>query len=97
MYVATGKGVNVPSIWPYNKDFYLIINCAIGGVLGGNVTPKYWTKINEYNTNSVKRGQSTEGSYKISSRCGCERKSDRGNGWKVIDYHKVYIDGAAVA
>lgn len=45
----------------------------------------------------VKRGQSTEGSYKISSRCGCERKSDRGNGWKVIDYHKVYIDGAAVA
>ena len=52
MYVATGKGVNVPAIWPYNKDFYLIINCAIGGVLGGNVTPKYWTKINEYNTNS---------------------------------------------
>ena len=41
MYVATGKGVNVPAIWPYNKDFYLIINCAIGGVLGGNVTPKY--------------------------------------------------------
>lgn len=52
MYVATGKGVNVPAIWPYNKDFYLIINCAIGGVLGGDVTPKYWTKINEYNTNS---------------------------------------------
>ena len=45
----------------------------------------------------AKRGQSPEGSYKISSRCGCERKSDRGNGWKVIDYHKVYIDGAAVA
>ena len=45
----------------------------------------------------VKRGQSPEGSYKISSRCECERKSERGNGWKVIDEHKVYIDGAAVA
>lgn len=45
----------------------------------------------------VKRGQSPEGSYKISFRCECERKSDRGNGWKVIDDHKVYIDGAAVA
>lgn len=45
----------------------------------------------------VKRGQSPEGSYKISSRCECERKSDRGNGWKVIDEHKVYISGTAIA
>ena len=45
----------------------------------------------------VKRGQSPEGSYKIPSRCGCERKSDRGNGLKVIDDHKVYIGGTAIA
>lgn len=45
----------------------------------------------------VKRGQSPEGSYKISPRCGCERKSDRGNGLKVIDDHKVYIGGTAIA
>lgn len=33
------------SVWPYKYPFYLIMNCAIGGVLGGDVTPEYWTKI----------------------------------------------------
>ena len=31
------------SIWPYKYPFYLIMNCAIGGTLGGEVNPKYWT------------------------------------------------------
>ena len=34
------------SIWPYKYPFYLIMNCAIGGTLGGDVGPQYWTKIN---------------------------------------------------
>lgn len=33
------------SIWPYKYPFYLIMNCAIGGTLGGDVLPDYWTKI----------------------------------------------------
>ena len=33
------------SVWPYKYPFYLIMNCAIGGTLGGEVTPQYWTKI----------------------------------------------------
>ncbi len=33
------------TIWPYKYPFYLIMNCAIGGTLGGEVTPQYWTKI----------------------------------------------------
>ena len=31
--------------WPFKQPFYLILNCAIGGTLGGNVTPSYWTKV----------------------------------------------------
>ena len=32
-------------IWPFNQPFYLILNCAIGGTLGGTVNPTGWTKI----------------------------------------------------
>lgn len=32
------------SIWPYCKPFYLIVNCAIGGTLGGTPNPAYWNK-----------------------------------------------------
>ena len=46
-YVAVGDGTKNVNIWPYNKPFYLILNCAIGGTLGGTVTPTYWTKIGE--------------------------------------------------
>ena len=46
-YVATGKGTSNVNIWPFNKPFYLILNCAVGGTLGGDVTPTYWTKIDE--------------------------------------------------
>lgn len=44
-YVATGNAWANSSIWPFNKPFYLIINCAIGGVLGGTVGTDYWTKV----------------------------------------------------
>lgn len=43
--IIKNDGTNNYTIWPYNKPFYLIMNCAIGGTLGGNVTPKYWNKI----------------------------------------------------
>lgn len=43
-FVASGRGVDDLAVWPYCQNFYIIVNCAIGGVLGGNVTPKYWTK-----------------------------------------------------
>lgn len=43
-YVASGSGVNNKDIWPFDKPFYLIINCAVGGVLGGDVGTNYWTK-----------------------------------------------------
>lgn len=32
--------------WPFKQPFYLILNCAIGGTLGGAVTPSYWKAIN---------------------------------------------------
>ena len=41
------------SIWPYKYPFYLIMNCAIGGTLGGEVNPKYWT-LKETNGNIEK-------------------------------------------
>lgn len=44
-YIATGNAWANSSIWPFNKPFYLIINCAIGGVLGGTVGTDYWTKV----------------------------------------------------
>lgn len=44
-YMATGNAWANSSIWPFNKPFYLIINCAIGGTLGGNIGTNYWTKV----------------------------------------------------
>jgi beta-glucanase (GH16 family) len=54
-YDAVGDGTKNANIWPFNKPFYLILNCAIGGTLGGTVTPTYWTKIGEktYDSGSV--------------------------------------------
>ena len=46
-YVTDGNGTDNDDIWPYKRDFYLIVNCAIGGTLGGNITPENWArKIN---------------------------------------------------
>ena len=44
-YTLEGNATEDMSIWPYKYPFYLIMNCAIGGTLGGEVTPQYWTKI----------------------------------------------------
>lgn len=44
-FKASGNGNSDIEIWPFNQPFYLILNCAIGGVLGGTVNPNYWTKI----------------------------------------------------
>ena len=44
-YVLEGNGTDDMTIWPYKYPFYLILNCAIGGTLGGEVNPQYWTKI----------------------------------------------------
>ena len=46
-FVVDGKGTDDLTVWPYCQPFYLIVNCAIGGVLGGNVTPEYWTKVGQ--------------------------------------------------
>ena len=46
-YVLEGTGTDDWTIWPYQQPFYLIMNCAIGGTLGGAVSPTYWTKIAE--------------------------------------------------
>lgn len=46
VYKATGTGgTDDISIWPYNNNFYLILNCAIGGTLGGNPGTQFWTEI----------------------------------------------------
>lgn len=55
IYTLEGDGTNDVNIWPYNKPFYLILNCAIGGTLGvdksyrpGNVSsinPTGWTFV----------------------------------------------------
>lgn len=45
-YKASGTGGTADiEIWPFNQPFYLILNCAIGGTLGGTVGPNYWTEI----------------------------------------------------
>ena len=44
-YSATGTGTSNKDIWPFDKPCYLIINCAIGGTLGGPVGTDYWTKV----------------------------------------------------
>ncbi|MCR5430492.1 MAG: family 16 glycosylhydrolase [Eubacterium sp.] len=41
-YVLSGKGTDDMTIWPYKYPAYLILNCAIGGTLGGDVGPDYW-------------------------------------------------------
>lgn len=38
-------GTGNKDVWPYDKPFYLIINCAVGGTLGGQVGTNYWTKV----------------------------------------------------
>ncbi len=43
-YVLDGKGTDDITIWPYKYPFYLILNCAIGGTLGGPVLPQYWAE-----------------------------------------------------
>lgn len=45
MYVIDGRGIDDVTVWPYNQPFYLIVNCAIGGTLGGPVSPTYWHKV----------------------------------------------------
>lgn len=45
MYSLSGDGTDDSTIWPFNESAYLILNCAIGGTLGGSVDPTYWTKI----------------------------------------------------
>ena len=54
-YSATGNGTSNKDIWPFDKPFYLIINCAIGGTLGGEVGTDFWTKAGtkEYSTGNV--------------------------------------------
>ena len=51
-YSAAGNGTSNKDIWPFDKPFYLIINCAIGGTLGGEVGTDFWTKVGtkEYST-----------------------------------------------
>lgn len=45
LYKASGDGNGDINIWPFNQSCYLILNCAIGGTLGGDPNPNYWTKI----------------------------------------------------
>lgn len=43
LYSATAtEDINV---WPFNQPFYMIFDCAVGGTLGGEVTPNGWTEI----------------------------------------------------
>lgn len=37
LYVLDGDGTDDSTIWPYNDYFYLIMNVAIGGTLGGSI------------------------------------------------------------
>ena len=46
-FVVEGRGNQDLTVWPYCQPFYLIVNCAIGGVLGGQVTPEFWTKVKQ--------------------------------------------------
>lgn len=54
-YVATGSGTSNKDIWPFDKPFYLILNCAVGGTLGGDVGTDFWTKVGtkKYDDGSV--------------------------------------------
>lgn len=46
-YASSGDGTGDNNIWPFNNSAYLILNVAIGGTLGGNVTPSGWTMIDK--------------------------------------------------
>lgn len=52
-YVLEGDGTDDITIWPYKQPFYLIMNCAIGGTLGGKVEPTYWKKIGSEGNNDI--------------------------------------------
>lgn len=43
-FTLSKKPTEDMTIWPYKYPFYLILNCAIGGTLGGEVGPQYWAK-----------------------------------------------------
>lgn len=44
-YKASGEGNGDIEMWPYNQPCYLILNCALGGNLGRDIGPDFWTKI----------------------------------------------------
>lgn len=44
-YVTEGRGIDDTAVWPYKQPFYLLVNCAVGGVLGGQLEPTYWKKV----------------------------------------------------
>ena len=47
LYTLSGDGTNDNDIWPFYNSAYLILNVAIGGTLGGNVTTDGWTMIDK--------------------------------------------------
>lgn len=46
-YTLSGDGTDDITIWPFNNSQYLVLQCAIGGTLGGNVTTDGWTMIDK--------------------------------------------------
>lgn len=44
-YTFDPNPTSLDDIWPYKRPFYLIMNCAIGGTLGGDVGPDYWKLV----------------------------------------------------
>lgn len=71
-------------IWPYNKPFYLIMNCAIGGTLGGSVSSKYWTQINDQTT--VEEGVDEKTGHPIKTTTRTQTYQDK----LFFDYVRVY-------
>jgi beta-glucanase (GH16 family) len=44
-YSLSGNATEDQEIWPFNLPFYMILNCSIGGNIGGRVSPTGWTKV----------------------------------------------------
>jgi hypothetical protein len=45
LYTLSDSATEDINLWPFNQPFYMILECAVGGTVGGEVTPDGWTEI----------------------------------------------------
>ena len=84
-FSLSGNATDDMTIWPYKYPFYLILNCAIGGTLGGDVTTDYWTPIGDKKTTTEESVDEKTG-HKIKTTTETQTYQD----YLYYDYVRVY-------